>query len=235
STKNRGGSPNYGRPGNGGRPNGSGHNTGRPGNGGRPNGSGHNTGRPGNGGRPNGSGHNNNGHNNNGHHGHNGHNNNGHHGHNGHNNNGHHGHNGHNNNGHHGHNGHNNNGHRPNNGHHGRHGHNYNSYCNYSNHNYGWNPICRADFSIGCRSIRGFHDESDRFRAARRFVRNNYVNAHQIADIMMMFRHESTKLEFAKYAFHRTCDIQNYGIVFAQLTYKSSRRDLDCYVRDFQW
>ena len=188
-----------------------------------------NNGRPSNNGRG-GGGHNNNGHNN----GHNGHHNNGHNGHhnNGHNN----GHNGHHNNGH---NGHHNNGH---NGHHNNvnvvittHGHNYNGYCNYSNHTYGWNPVCVSDFNMGCRSIRSCGYDADRLRSARRFVRNNYVSAHQIADIMLMFSFESTRLEFAKYAFHRTCDIQNFGIVFNQLSFNSSRRELDCYIRDFQW
>jgi hypothetical protein len=195
-------------------------------------------GRTGNG-RPNSHGQTNNGRGGGGHYdnGHNGHNN---HGHNGHNNNG------HNNNGHHaahnnGHNGHNNHGH---NGHHnnvnvvvttGHHGHNYNSYCNYSNHNYGWNAVCVADFNIGCRSIRGYGYDADRLRAARDFVRHNYVNAHQIADIMLMFSFESSRLEFAKYAFHRTCDVQNYGVVFGQLSFNSSRRELDCYIRDYQW
>jgi hypothetical protein len=202
-----------------------------------------NNGRPSNNGR--GGGHHNNGHHNN--NGHNGHNNNGHHAshNNGHHNNGHHnshnnGHNGHHashNNGH-GHNGHHGNvnvvvstGH----GHgHGR-GHNYNSYCNYSNHSYGWNAVCVTDFNIGCRTIRNCGYDADRLRSAKRFVRHNYVSSHQIADIMLMFSFESSRLEFAKYAFHRTCDVQNYGIVFDQLAFNSSRRDLDCYVRDFQW
>lgn len=218
-TTNRDASSRYGRPGNG-RPNGHGHtNNGRPGN----NGHGHH-----NNGRPNGygnGGHHNNGHHNNGHHGHynngrpNGYGNGGHH------NNGHHG---HHNNGHHGHNvnvvvtaGH--------------HGHNYNGFCNYTNHTYGWRPVCVNDFNVGCRSIRNCGYDRDRLRSARHFVRNNYVSAYQIADIMMMFSFESTRLEFAKYAFHRTCDVQNYGVVFNQLSFNSSRRELDCYIRDFHW
>lgn len=178
-----------------------------------------NNGRPSNNGRGGGHGHH--GHHNNGH---NGHYNNGHHGH--HNN----GHNGHYNNGHHGH--HNNVNVVVTTGHH---GHNYNGYCNYSNHNYGWNPVCVSDFNIGCRSIRSCGYDRDRLRSARHFVRHNYVNAHQIADIMLMFSFESTRLEFAKYAFHRTCDVQNYGIVFDHLSFNSSRRELDCYIRDFHW
>lgn len=115
------------------------------------------------------------------------------------------------------------------------HGHYYNGYCNYVNHNYGWRPVCVNDFNAGCYSIRRCGFDSDRLRAAKRFVHNHYVSAHQIADIMGMFSFESTKLAFAKYAFHRTCDVQNYGIVFDYLTFNSSRRELDCYIRDFQW
>jgi len=116
-----------------------------------------------------------------------------------------------------------------------RHGHNYNGYCRYTNHNYGWLPVSIVNFNIGCRSIRSYGYDSDRLRSAKHFVRNNYVNAHQIADIMLMFSFEKTKLEFAKYAFNKTCDVHNYGVVFDQLTFNSSRRDLDYYIRDFQW
>lgn len=115
------------------------------------------------------------------------------------------------------------------------HGHYYNGYCNYANHNYGWRPVCVSDFNAGCYSIRRCGFDSDRLRSAKRFVNNYYVSAHQIADIMCMFSFESTKLAFAKYAFHRTCDIQNYGIVFDQLSFNSSRTELDCYIRDFHW
>ncbi|WMX16993.1 MULTISPECIES: DUF4476 domain-containing protein [unclassified Aureispira] len=185
--------------------------------GGRPNSGYSNSGRGGN--RPNGYGHHN--------HGHHGHHNNGHHGHH---NNSHHV---YHNNGHHGHHGHHNNVNVVVTSHH--HGHYYNGYCNYTNHNYGWAPVCVADFNIGCRSIRGCGYDNDRLRAAKRFVRCNYVSAHQIADIMLMFSFESTRLAFAKYAFHRTCDIHNYGIVFDQLAFNSSRRELDCYIRDYHW
>lgn len=175
-----------------------------------------------------GSGHHNNhyGHNNNHHNNHHGHNNN--HGH--HSGHGHHTTVVHHNNNHHGHHGH---------GHNvvtvSRHGHNYNGYCSYTNHNYGWRPVCVNDFNTGCYSIRSCGFDSDRLRAAKRFVRNHYVSSHQIADIMDMFSFESTKLSFAKYAFHRTCDVQNYGIVFDYLTFNSSRRELDCYIRDYRW
>ncbi len=154
-------------------------------------------------------------------------------------NNGHHAGNGHgHNNGHHAGHGH---GHGHNNGHgHGhtvsnRHGHRYVGFCNYTNHNYGWAPVTISIFNTGCQRIRHCNFESDRLREAMAFVNHNYVSAHQIANIMHYFDFESSKLEFAKYAFHRTCDIQNYGVVFNEFTFNSSRRELDCYIRDYHW
>ncbi|MGH1338554.1 MAG: DUF4476 domain-containing protein [Aureispira sp.] len=116
-----------------------------------------------------------------------------------------------------------------------RHGHRYVGYCNYNNHNYGWAPVTISVFN-GCRQrIRHCGFESDRVREAMAFVDHHYVSANQIADIMHFFNFESSRLEFAKYAFHRTCDIQNYGVVFGELTFNSSRRELDCYIRDYHW
>jgi hypothetical protein len=158
------------------------------------------------------------------------------------NNNGRHGGYGHGGHGH-GHNGgygHGHNGHHAGHGGHGhhvgnRHGHRYVGYCNYTNHNYGWTPVSVSIFT-GCRQrIRRCSFESDRLREAMIFVDRYHVSAHQIADMMRYFDFESTKLEFAKYAFHRTCDIQNYGIVFNEFAFNSSRRELDCYIRDYVW
>ena len=149
------------------------------------------------------------------------------------NNNGRHQGNNNNGNGHHAGHGHNShgNGHRVSS----RHGHRYVGYCNYTNHNYGWSPVNVSIYN-GCRQrLRSCGFESDRLREAMAFVDRYYVSSHQIADIMHCLNFESSRLEFAKYAFHRTCDVQNYGVVFGELTFNSSRRELDGYIRDYNW
>jgi hypothetical protein len=170
---------------------------------------------------------------------HNGHHNN----HNGHHNN----HNGHHNN----HNGHHNNhyGHHNNqNGHHNNHyGHNNNHYGHYNNHygyysgqgfghyacnNYGWAAVCATDFNLGYNSIRHYAFDRDRLTAANRFARNHHLTVKQVRKIIHMFTFESTKLKFAKYAFGRTCDVENYHLVFDCLTFNSSRRELDRYINN---
>lgn len=111
--------------------------------------------------------------------------------------------------------------------------HHYAGYCSYRRHYYNWAPVCRSAFNTGCYSISSCGFDSDRLRAAKFFVRRNYVTVGQICHIMSMFSFESSRLAFAKYAFGRTCDIQNYHLVFNQLSFNSSRRALDCYIRDF--
>lgn len=117
----------------------------------------------------------------------------------------------------------------------GHRGHGYLGYCRYTNHNFGWRPVGASVFNTCRQRVRSCGFENDRLREAMHFVEANYVNACQIADIMRLFSFESTRLRFAKYAFHRTCDIQNYHLVFDALTFNSSRHELDCYIRDYHW
>jgi hypothetical protein len=109
---------------------------------------------------------------------------------------------------------------------------NSHGYGHYSNHNHGWNSVCVADFNRGCSSIRHYGFDSDRLCAAKRFASNHHLTVNQVREIMHMFTFESTKLKFAKYAFGRTCDVQNYYLVFDCLTFNSSRRELDCYINN---
>ena len=117
----------------------------------------------------------------------------------------------------------------------GRRGHRYLGYCRYDNHSFGWTPVGSPVFNRGCHNIRRCGFENDRLRQAMFFVDHNYVTAYQVADIMRLFSFESSRLQFAKYAFHRTCDVHNYGVVFNALAFTSSRRNLDCYIRDYRW
>ena len=48
---------------------------------------------------------------------------------------------------------------------------------------------------------------------------------------MIFMPHESTKLEFAKYAYKRTYDIENYYKVNDAFTFESSIEELDAYIQ----
>ena len=144
--------------------------------------------------------------------------------------NGHHGqHNGNNHNHQYGHNHHNH--HNNHHNHQSYHGNSY-GYGHYTNYHPGWHSVCVADFNRGCRSIRHYGFDNDRLCAAKRFASSRHLSVNQVREIMHMFTFESTKLKFAKFAFSRTCDVQNYYLVFDCLTFNSSRRELDCFINN---
>jgi hypothetical protein len=149
---------------------------------------------------------------------------------NGNNNNGHHHGNGHN----HGHN-HGNGNWNNNNGHNHNGHHHYNSYCSYGSHGFNWVAVHIDIFNSNCHNIRNYGFDSDRLQAAKYFANNNHLSVAQVCDLMNMLSFESSRLEFAKFAFARTCDIQNYHLVFNYLSFNSSRRDLDFYISTFRF
>ena len=177
-------------------------------------------------------------------HGNNGYGNNGH-GNNGHGNNGH-GNNGHGNNGH-GNNGHGNNGHG-NNGY-GNNGHGNNGYGNngYGNNGYGsgghWtsgygpsdNPRCntpmrQSDFNSLKSQVRSRYFDSSRMTVAKQACRYNCMTSDQIRDLCKEFSYESSKIEFAEYAFEYCYDRYRYYIVGQAFTYSSSVDQLNRYI-----
>ena len=150
------------------------------------------------------------------------------HGNNGYGNNGH-GNNGHGNNGH-GNNGHGNNGHG-NNGY-GNNGHGNNGYGNngYGNNGYGsgghWtsgygpsdNPRCntpmrQSDFNSLKSQVRSRYFDSSRMTVAKQACRYNCMTSDQIRDLCKEFSYESSKIEFAEYAFEYCYDRYRYYIV----------------------
>ena len=113
------------------------------------------------------------------------------------------------------------------------HVHHYGGYCSYRRHYFNWTPVCVSSFNTCRYSVRQCGFDNDRLLAAKRFIRYNHVSVHQVCDLMSMLSFESNRLALARYAFGRTCDIQNYHLVFNYLSFNSSRRALDCYIRDF--
>jgi len=61
-------------------------------------------------------------------------------------------------------------------------------------------------------------------------LKYNWLTAQQVASIMNLFDFESTKLDFAKFAFSHTVDPQNYWIVNDAFSFSSSISDLQHYI-----
>ena len=75
--------------------------------------------------------------------------------------------------------------------------------------------------------------ERDRWELVNRHLGQRNILARDVRDLMEYFSFESTRLKFAKYAVHRTCDTHNYYIVNDGFKFSSSARDLDRYMRKY--
>lgn len=84
------------------------------------------------------------------------------------------------------------------------------------------------------RSMRNTNFESDRKIIAEQAVSTHRVEAEHIYRIMTMFSFESTKLDFAKYAYRFCVDRQNYFRVNDAFTFSSSIRELNDYITGYR-
>ena len=70
-----------------------------------------------------------------------------------------------------------------------------------------------------------------RYELAKEAIKGRAVYAEDVAAIMMRLEFEDHRLAFAKRAYRRTIDTENYRLVFDQLHFGSSKHELRDYIR----
>lgn len=88
-------------------------------------------------------------------------------------------------------------------------------------------PMAEADFIQAKQSIESKTFEDSKLTIAKQIAGSNCLLCSQVKEIMLLFTYESTKLEFAKYAFPFTLDQGNYFRVNDAFTYESSIDELN--------
>lgn len=91
--------------------------------------------------------------------------------------------------------------------------------------------VCEREFGSIANAIDNRTFESDKFLVAKQALGGKVVSADQVRRLMDLFTFESTKLDFAKWAYRITADPQNYYIVNDGFTFSSSIRELDEFIR----
>jgi len=91
--------------------------------------------------------------------------------------------------------------------------------------------VCEREFGNIAFAIDNRTFESDKIMVAKQALRGKMVSSDQVRRFMDLFTFESTKLEFAKFAYRLTVDPQNYYIVNDGFTFSSSIRELDEFIR----
>lgn len=124
----------------------------------------------------------------------------------------------------------------------GNNGYGNNGYGNngYGNGNNGWNnyppviyPMSANDFNALKNSIRAQSFDSSRLTVAEQAVGMNHLSSQQVLELMKEFSFESTKLDFAKFAYGRTTDRNNYYLVNNGFTFSSSIDELAGYINNY--
>ena len=79
--------------------------------------------------------------------------------------------------------------------------------------------------SIGSKAF-----EDSRLQIAKQALSYNYFSSAQIAELMHLFSFESSRLEFAKFAYGKTIDKQNYYLVNDAFSFENSIGELNQYI-----
>lgn len=91
-------------------------------------------------------------------------------------------------------------------------------------------PMDPNTFNDLKQSIANGSFESTKVSTAKTVVGSNYVTTDQVIEIINLFSFENTKLEFAKFAYNRTVDPNNYFKVGNAFSFDSNKEDLNNYL-----
>lgn len=90
----------------------------------------------------------------------------------------------------------------------------------------------RRDYKEAVRIINNENFDERRLATAERIIASNPMSTRQIANICKLFNFESNRLEFAKYAYHRCVDPNNYFMIDEVFTFDSSKEELYNFIRN---
>ena len=91
-------------------------------------------------------------------------------------------------------------------------------------------PMSTGDFQSFKSSVQAKSFEDSKLTIAKQVLNNNCLTSAQVREVMKMFSFEETRLDFAKYAYGHTYDLNNYYKVNDAFTFESSIEELNNYI-----
>ena len=91
-------------------------------------------------------------------------------------------------------------------------------------------PIPESSVNSIKSSIEDESFSSDKMNIAKQATKNRCITVSQVREIMSAFDFEDKKLEFAKYAYNRTHDVDNYYLINKDFDFSSNKESLNKYV-----
>lgn len=96
-------------------------------------------------------------------------------------------------------------------------------------------PMIDRDFQRAITVLENEAYEKNILTEARKIVDANYLSAIQIAKMARLFSEESTKVEFAKYAYPACTDEHQYHLVLQELSSAEAKSEMDEYITVNRW
>jgi len=91
-------------------------------------------------------------------------------------------------------------------------------------------PMSREDFESFRNTVSSKSFEDSKLTIAKQVLNNNCLTSSQVKETMGLFSFETTRLDFAKYAYSHTYDINNYYKVNDAFEFESSISELNNYI-----
>jgi hypothetical protein len=93
-------------------------------------------------------------------------------------------------------------------------------------------PMSDRMFLSAKESIRKEGFDRDKLTLAKQIIGNNMLYSSQVKDMMQLFSFDDYRLDFAKYAYARTIDRNNYFIVNDGFSFRKSKEELMNYIQN---
>jgi len=100
-------------------------------------------------------------------------------------------------------------------------------------HPYGPQAMNSEDFEVAHGFIAKETFDSNRLDVAKQIVKDNWMNAKQIASICELFIYDSNRLEFAKFAYASCVNKGMYFVVEETFTFSSSKEELREFIKNW--
>ena len=89
-------------------------------------------------------------------------------------------------------------------------------------------------FAAAREAIRKENFDNSRMTVAQQIADNNYFTAAQVKELIKLFSFEERRVDFAKYAYGKTIDRNNYFILNEVFNFTKSKEDLADYIKNFR-
>lgn len=96
-------------------------------------------------------------------------------------------------------------------------------------------PMSDRMFLSAKEMIRREGFDMDKVTVARQILSNNLLYSSQVKEMIQLFSFDDYKLDFAKYAYSRTLDKNNFFIIYDAFAFRKNREELMNYVQRYRY